>query len=104
MIYDFQRWSAPPALMLLCLLLVFNSKVDCAPNSVQFVELFAGVGEISKACRARGMIGSSHDLSYSAHYDLCERSGFLHHGCARCFYIVDYEHTSTVHINIYEYK
>ena len=51
--------------------------------NVEFVEVFAGVAEISKACRAHGLVGSSHDITYSAHYDLCGRTGFLYHGLIR---------------------
>ena len=69
----------PPVLQLLCMLLTFNVKVDHSPD-VQFVEVFAGVAEISRACRAEGMVGSSHDISYSSHFDLCNRTGFLYHG------------------------
>ncbi|CAL1162886.1 unnamed protein product [Cladocopium goreaui] len=76
MILAFQQWSAPPVLMLLCLLLIFNGKVERTVD-VEYVEVFAGVAEISKACRAHGMVGSSHDLAYSPHYDLCGRTGFL---------------------------
>ena len=82
MIYRLQRWNAPPILMLLYLLLTYNQKVDHSVN-VNFVEVFAGVGEISKACRSQGMIGSAHDISYSSHYDLCGRTGFLYPGS--CF-------------------
>ena len=46
---------------------------------VEFVEVFAGVAEISRACRAQGMVGSSHDIAYSSHFDLCDRCGFLCH-------------------------
>ena len=84
MILALQRWSAPPVLMLLCLLLTFNGKVERTVD-VEYVEVFAGVAEISKACRAHGMIGSSHDINYSSHYDLCERTGFLYHGIIRFF-------------------
>ena len=86
MILAFQQWSAPPVLMLLCLLLIFNGKVERTVD-VEYVEVFAGVAEISKACRAHGMVGSSHDLTYSPHYDLCGRTGFLYHGLSRnCFW------------------
>ena len=66
-------------LQLLCLLLVFNGKVERSVD-VEFVEVFAGVGEISRACRAQGMVGSSHDIQYSSHFDLCNRCGFLYPG------------------------
>lgn len=76
MILGLERWSAPPVLMLLVLLLLFNTKVDRKCN-IEYVEVFAGAAEISKACLANGMVGSSHDISYGPHFDLCGRAGFL---------------------------
>ncbi len=76
MIFDLERWSAPPVLMLLCLLLVFNEKVE-RTSDVQFVEVFAGKAEISKAMFEQGLVGSAHDIRYSSHFDLCGTVGFL---------------------------
>lgn len=79
MIFGLEKWHAPPALMLLCLLLTFNQRVDQTPD-VEFVEVFAGAAEISRACRRNGMIGSAHDIRFSTHFDLCGRTGFLYLG------------------------
>jgi len=74
-------------LQLVCLLLVFNSRVERSVD-VEFVEVFAGVGEISRACREQGLQGSSHDIAYSSHFDLCSRCGFLYHGLSFRGYIL----------------
>lgn len=76
MIYDLQRWSAPPVLQLLTLLLLFNESVERTVD-VQFVEVFAGMAEISRAFAEQGMVGSAHDIRFSSHFDLCGRVGFL---------------------------
>ena len=78
MILELQRWRAPWALMLLLLLLEFNSKVPSTEN-VQFVELFAGQAEVSCALRSCGLFGSTHDINIDPQYmDLCSTTGFLH--------------------------
>ena len=69
----------PPVMMLLCLLLMFNSQVPRTCD-VEYVELFAGAAQISRHCFGQGMVGSSHDIEYSSHFDLCGRTGFLNHG------------------------
>ena len=79
MIYDLEKWSAPPVLMLVVLLLTCNEKVSWVTD-VEFVEVFAGVAEISKAMIEQGMTGSAHDIRYSSHFDLCGRVGFLKPG------------------------
>ena len=77
--FSMERWSVPPVMMLVCLLLMFNEKVPRTCD-VQFVELFAGVAQISQNCALQGMVGSAHDIEYSSHFDLCGRTGFLNHG------------------------
>ncbi|CAK9041660.1 unnamed protein product [Durusdinium trenchii] len=77
MILELQRWRAPWALMLLLLLLEFNSKVPSTQNA-QFVELFAGQAEVSCALRSCGLSGSTHDINIDPQYmDLCSTTGFL---------------------------
>ena len=77
MIFELQRWRAPWALMLLLLLLQFNSRAP-AWETVQFVELFDGEAEVSFALRSSGLHGSTHDINISPSYmDLCSTTGFL---------------------------
>ena len=67
-------------LMLLLLLLSFNQKLPQQVD-VQFVETFAGQGEISKYLRELGMRGSTHELNLSPGYmDLTSTCGFLQLG------------------------
>ena len=87
MIFQLERWRAPPVLIFLCLLLVHNVKVERTCD-VQYIEVFAGAAEVSHAFRQVGMVGSSHDIEYSPHYDLCGRTGFLYHGWILCHHKV----------------
>ena len=77
MILELRQWKAPPILMLVLLLLQFNSMVPSSP-SVQFVELFAGEGKASTELRRCGLSGSTHDINISPKYmDLCTTTFFL---------------------------
>ena len=77
MILELQQWGAPPVLMLLILLLNFNAAIDHRQD-VQFCEVFAGQGEVTKSLRALGLKGTCHDISYSHEYmDLTSTAGFL---------------------------
>lgn len=77
MILELMRWRAPPVLMLVLLLLQFNTKVPSGPG-VEFVELFAGQGEASRALRSSGLSGSMHDINLAPQLmDLCQPTGFL---------------------------
>ncbi|CAK9097229.1 unnamed protein product [Durusdinium trenchii] len=77
MILELQQWGAPPVLMLLILLLNFNAAIDHRQD-VQFCEVFAGQGEVTKSLRALGLRGTCHDISYSHEYmDLTSTVGFL---------------------------
>lgn len=45
---------------------------------LDFVELFAGRGEVTGALRRElGWNGSAHDLNHSPYMDLCSTTGFL---------------------------
>ena len=76
MIYEMMLWQLPPGLMLLCVCLQFytNSRKDLTAD---FIELFSGEAAISGALRGRSLVGSCHDLTYSANYDLTQCAGFL---------------------------
>ena len=79
-VMEMRKWGSPAALMLVVILLANNSSI---PQSVDldFVELFTGQGCVSLAMRASGFVGTSHDIDYSKHMDLCSRSGFLFLDC-----------------------
>ena len=80
MVMELRRYGGPAVLMLVVLLLGFNNSI---PQSVElnFVELFAGQGCVSLAMRASGFVGTSHDIDYSKHMDLCSVAGFLFLDC-----------------------
>ena len=79
-VLDMARWKCPAVLMLLVILVLSNTKITCQP-ALNFVELFAGRGEVSQALRRiNGWSGSSHDLETSGFMDMCSTSGFLHLG------------------------
>ena len=74
-VMEMLKWRAPAVLMLLVILLSFNSKVP-QKMDVGFCEFFAGEGQISLALWSCGVKGSSHDLRYSSLMDLCSPHGF----------------------------
>ena len=76
MILELQRIGAPHVLMLCLLLLNFNQKVRRSPR-LDFVEVWAGKAEVSKALRKAGLVGSALDILHSPLYDVCSVSGFL---------------------------
>lgn len=45
-------------------------------GDVEFVECFAGDGQVSLALWGAGLTGSSHDLRYSKLMDFCSSHGF----------------------------
>ena len=63
-VFEMLRWKAPAALILAIVLLTSNSRVPQRLD-VEFVECFAGDGEVSLALWGAGLKGSSHDLRYS---------------------------------------
>lgn len=74
-VLDLLKWKAPPVLVLLIVLLVANSKVP-QTQDVEFVELFAGDGQVSMALWECGLKGSSHDIRYNKLMDLLTPHGF----------------------------
>ena len=74
-VMELLKWKAPAVLMLLVVLLSFNTKVP-QKLDVEFCEFFAGEGQISLALWSCGIKGSSHDLRYSKLMDLCSPHGF----------------------------
>lgn len=72
------RWKAPPALILLVVMLCQNPALAPTrelPND--FVEVFAGDAAVSLALWDRGLHGSSHDIKYTTMMDMTSTSGFL---------------------------
>ena len=81
------RWKCPAVLILLVILIIHNPKVK--NDRLDFVELFAGRGEVSQALRrVNGWRGSSHDLLTSGFMDMCTTTGFLHLGLV--YFIFDH--------------
>ena len=74
-VLELLRWRAPAALILMIVLLGFNSKVPQDLN-LGFCEFFAGDGQVSLAMWQAGMKGSSHDIRYTALMDLATPHGF----------------------------
>ena len=79
-VFELARWRAPPAIILVIVLLTMNSKVP-QPMDIQWCEFFAGEGAISLALWSCNLKGSSHDLRYSKLMDLCSVSGFASLDC-----------------------
>ena len=75
-IVDFVRWQLPAAMQLVVIMLLHASFFQ-HHQSVDFVELFCGQGQVSQALRDAGFSGSSHDIEISTKMDLCSTSGFL---------------------------
>ena len=74
---EMARWKAPPVLQLVVVLLMHVPFVSKTCD-LQFVELFAGRGEVTGALRSElGWRGSAHDLEHSTYMDLCSTHGFL---------------------------
>lgn len=76
MIYDLCQIRAPPVLMLLLVLLQFNTKVKRSP-SIDFCEVWAGEAEVTKALRRCNMVGSAFDILHDPVYDITSVTGFL---------------------------
>lgn len=77
-VLDLARWKSPAALQLLVVMMLhMDCKVLPREPPVQFIELFAGKGEVSQAFREQGWTGSSHDINTSPYMDLCTAVGFL---------------------------
>ena len=74
-VLELLRWKAPAALILAIVLLVSNTKIP-QHQDVEFVECFAGDGEVSLALWNAGFRGSSHDVRYSKLMDFCTPHGF----------------------------
>lgn len=71
------RFGAPPALMILVVMLAFHEKIPQNIN-LDYVELFAGMGCVSLGLMATGKKGSSHDIDLSSYMDLTTVTGFLY--------------------------
>ena len=76
-ILDMVRWQCPAVLMLLVLVLLIIHNPKIKEDRLDFVELFAGRGEVSESFRRNGLRGSSHDLLTSGFMDICTTAGFL---------------------------
>ena len=76
MILDLKRHGAPGCLMLCLLLLSFNEKIPRGPH-LDFVEVWAGKAEVTKALRAIGFRGVAFDILHNELYDVCTVTGFL---------------------------
>ena len=74
-VFEMLRGKAPAGLILAIVLLTSNSRVPQRLD-VEFVECFAGDGEVSLALWGAGLKGSSHDLRYSNLMDFCTPHGF----------------------------
>lgn len=74
-VLELLRWKAPAALILCIVLLAANPKIP-RDQQVDFVECFAGAGEVSFALWNAGLRGSSHDIRYSNLMDFCSPHGF----------------------------
>ena len=74
-VLELLRWKAPAALVLAIVLLAANPKIP-QRGDVEFVECFAGEGQISSALWGAGMTGSSHDIRYSNLMDFCSSHGY----------------------------
>ena len=85
-VYEMLRWKAPAGLILAIVLLTANSRVPQRLD-VDFVECFAGDGEVSLALWGAGLKGSSHDLRYSNLMDFCTPHGFACLGFTYILYI-----------------
>lgn len=75
-VLELLRWRAPNPLILLLLLIQWNQQI---PHTIdrQFVEVFSGVGEVSRAFRDVGRRGTSIDLCLDeVAFDLTRPSAF----------------------------
>ena len=75
-IFDSMRWQLPAAMQLVVVMLLHASFFQ-PDQTVDFVEMFSGQGELSQALRDAGFSGSSHDTEISSKMDLTTTSGFL---------------------------
>lgn len=71
------RFGAPPCLILLVVMLGFHMQIP-QDVSLDYVELFSGMGCVSLGLMANGLRGSSHDILQSSYMDLASTSGFLY--------------------------
>ena len=74
-VLELLRWQAPASLVLAIVLLAANPRIP-QRGDVEFVECFAGDGQVSLALWGAGLTGSSHDLRYSKLMDFCSSHGF----------------------------
>ena len=74
-VLELLRWKSPAALVLAIVLLAANPRISQHGN-VDFVECFAGDGQVSLALWGSGLTGSSHDLRYSKLMDFCSSAGY----------------------------
>jgi len=73
---EMMNCGAPALLILLMVMLNFHEGIP-QQISLQFVELFSGMGCVSLGLLSIGMKGTSHDIALSSLMDLTTTSGFL---------------------------
>lgn len=86
MILELKAIGAPPVLMLCLVLLAFNQKAPQSPK-LDFVEVWAGQAEVSKAFRSVGLVGSARDILHNPLHDVCSVTGFLSLGIQTASYM-----------------
>lgn len=74
---EMMNCGAPALLILLMVMLNFHEGIP-QQISLQFVELFSGMGCVSLGLLSIGMKGTSHDIALSSLMDLTTTSGFLY--------------------------
>ncbi len=60
-----------------CLRLLFGPTGEPATRDLDFLEMFAGDGSVSRGLRLRGLVGAAMDLRFDARHDIMTSVGFL---------------------------
>ncbi|CAL1138113.1 unnamed protein product [Cladocopium goreaui] len=75
-VFDALKWRAPPAMILFILLVQWNMQIPHRQDR-QFVEIFSGRGEVSRALRDAGFRGTSFDWELDKRaFDLTGNAAF----------------------------
>ena len=75
---ELMSYKAPPILILVCLLTIWNTQLHHKSDR-NFLEVFAGRGEITRALRAANLRGAAIDIDHHPAFDLTTPAGFVHY-------------------------